>query len=197
MRKKLTLGLLALVCALSAFVFEGDSFAQTKTLTARFYVQVTGNYTSALDLVSATAPLSYTKSTDLASGVAANQADRIFTDTRTLTASANEDLDVSGGSLVDAFGATFTIAKLKLLVVCASSSNTNNVVILGDANSVPITSTAATTLAIKPGGCSVPQFDPTLGGITVTAGTGDIIQVANSGAGTSVTYDIVIVGTSS
>jgi hypothetical protein len=31
----------------------------------------------------------------------------------------------------------------------------------------------------------------------VTAGTGDILQVANSGAGTSVTYDIIVIGTTS
>lgn len=196
MKKKWMAGLAALVVIGLALVMQGDVSAQTKSLTARYYVEVSGNYTSALDLVSATAPLSYKKSTDLASGVAANQADRIFSDTRTITASSTEDLDVSGGALTDAFGATFTIAKLKMLIVCASASNTNNVVILGDTNSVPILNTAATTHAIKPGGCAT-FFDPSLGGFTVTATTGDIIQVANSGAGTSVVYDIVIVGTSS
>lgn len=196
MKKKLMSGLAALIVVVAALAMQGDVSAQTKSLTARFYLEVSGNYTSALDLVSATAPLSYKKSADLASGVAANQADRIFSDTRTLTASSTEDLDVSGGALTDAFGATYTIAKLKMLIVCASSANTNNVVIFGDANSVPVLNTAATTHAIKPGGCAI-FFDPSLGGFTVTATTGDIIQVANSGAGTSVVYDVVIVGTSS
>ena len=35
---------------------------------------------------------------------------------------------------------------------------------------------------------------PGAAGYAVTAGTGDILKVANSGAGTGVTYDIVIVG---
>ncbi|KKK76436.1 hypothetical protein LCGC14_2863680, partial [marine sediment metagenome] len=63
-------------------------------------------------------------------------------------------------------------------------------------NEVPYLSTAATTIAIKPGGCF--QFaDPSAAGVTVTAATGDIIQVTNSAAGTGVTYDVVIVGSSS
>ena len=33
-------------------------------------------------------------------------------------------------------------------------------------------------------------------GVTVTAGTGDIIQVVNSAGGTSITYDIIVIGTS-
>jgi hypothetical protein len=195
MKRKMLAGLAALVVIVGALVIQGDVSA-AQALTSRFYLEVSGNYSNPLDLVTVSAPLSYKKSADMASGVAANQADRVFSDQRTLTASSTEDLDVSGGALTDPGGAAFTITKLKMLIVCASSSNTNNVVILGDANSVPILSTAATTLAIKPGGCAA-VFDPSLGGYTVTNSTGDVIQVANSAGGTSVVYDILIVGTSS
>lgn len=196
MKKKLMAGLAALVVIVAMVAMQGDATAAAG-LTSRFYFEFSGNYSNPLDLVTVSAPLSYKKSTDLASGVAANQADRVFSDTRTLTASSTEDLDVSGGGLTDPGGAVFTIAKLKLLMVCASSANTNNVVLGGDAASVPFLGTAATTITIKPGGCSIPQFDPSLAGVTVTNSTGDIIQLANSAGGTSVVYDIVIVGTSS
>lgn len=196
MKKKILAGLAALVVmVLGGLVWQGDVNA-AQALTSRFYVEFSGNYSNPLDLVTVSAPLSYKKSSDLATGTAANQADRVFSDTRTIAASTTEDLDVSAGALTDPGGAVFTITKLKMLIVCASSANTNNVVILGDTNSVPILSTAATTNAIKPGGCTT-FFDPTLAGYTVTNSTGDIIQIANSGAGTSVVYDIVIVGTSS
>jgi hypothetical protein len=95
---------------------------------------------------------------------------------------------------VDAFGNAFTIVDLKALVVCAAAANTTNVLVGGDAASVPLMDTAATTTTIKPGGCRV-WTDPSATGIVVTAATGDVIQVAPS-AGT-VSYDIVIVGASS
>lgn len=196
MKKKLMVGLAALCVIVAALAMQGDVSAQTKSLTARYYVEVNGNYTSALDLVSAVAPMSYKKSLDFASGTGANQADRIFTDTRTIAASTSEDLDIRGTSLQDAFGANVAMFEMKMLIVCAAAGNTNNVVLGGDANSVPFLSTAATTVAIKPGGCFT-LMDPSSGGIAVTDTTGDVIQVANSGAGTSVTYDIVVVGASS
>jgi len=195
MKRKILAGLAALVVVVATLVMQGDVNAAA-ALTSRYYMEVSGTYSNALDLVTVTAPLSYKKSADLANGVAGNQADRVFSDQRTIAASTTEDLDVSGGALTDAFGTTFTLAKLKMLIVCAASANTNNVVILGDAASVPLLGTLATTAAIKPGGCAS-FFDPTLAGYTVTATTGDIIQVANGGAGTSVVYDIVIIGTSS
>jgi hypothetical protein len=193
MKRKLMVGLAALVVMVTAFAMQGSAAA---ALTSRYYLEVSGTYSNALDLVTVNAPMSYKKSTDMASGVAANQADRIFSDTRTLSASATEDLDISGGALTDPLGSAFTIAKLKMLIVCAASANTNNVVILGDAASPLLLGTAATTAAVKPGGC-VTFFDPSLGGYTVTNSTADIIQITNGGGTTSVTYDIVIVGTSS
>ena len=48
--------------------------------------------------------------------------------------------------------------------------------------------------AVKPGGVFL--WAAPSGGLTVTGGTGDILQVANSGSGTGVTYSIVIVGAS-
>lgn len=194
MKRKMLAGLAALVVIVAAFVMQGDASAAA-ALTSRYYVEVSGTYSNPLDLVTVNAPLAYKKSTDLASGTAANQADRVFSDQRTLTASTTEDLDISGTSLLDAFGVAFSPVKVKLLIVCAASTNTNNVVILGDAASVLFLGTAATTAAIKPGGC-ITFFDPSLAAYTVTATTGDIIQVANGGAGSSVVYDIVIIGVS-
>jgi hypothetical protein len=160
-------------------------------------VSVSGNFVNDLDL--GTDPNYNFKggsTVTFTNGTGAGQADKVFADQRTLTASNSEDLDVAGGALTDSFGAVFTIAEMKVLMVCASSSNTNNVVIGGDANSVPFLSVATTTVSIKPGGCYM-LTDPSAGGIAVTGTTGDILQVANGGAGTSVTYDIIIIGSSS
>lgn len=168
--------------------------APAATLTSRVKIQLTGTLSNVLDLVTASAPLAETYTVDMESGTGTNMADVIWGDTRTIAASTTEDLDVAGGGLTDAFGTAFAPAKIKVLAVCAASGNTNNVVVGGDANSVPFLSTAATTVSVQPGGCLVLVNHKT--GITVTAGTGDIIQVANSGAGTTVSYDVLIIGTS-
>ena len=189
MKKNKILAGLAMLCALVlALAIQGDA---ATTLAATVRIQVTGGFDSALDLTNVTAPLSYTNALAIANGTGASQADVLFTDTRT-TAIA-EDLDVNAGALTTAFGATFTIAELKVLVVCADSANTTNVVLGGDAASVLFLSVATTTTAIKPGGCFV-YTDPSAAGTVVTGTTADIIQVAPS-AGT-VTYTIIVMGSS-
>jgi hypothetical protein len=193
MRKRWTVALLGLVVAATFGVY---AYAAT-TLTTSVIFGVSGTFVNDLDLGSDPS-YSYKGgiTINLANGTGAGQADMVFADQRTIAASGTEDLDVSGGTLTDAFGATFTIAELKVLMVCAASGNTNNVVLGGDANSVPFLDTPATTIAIKPGGC-FQLADPSAAGITVTDSSGDVIQVANSGAGTGVTYDIIVVGSSS
>jgi hypothetical protein len=194
-KRRLSSGLAALFLIGLALWMQSDVRAAA-TLTTQLKIQLSGQFASALDLVTVSAPLAYAKQTNLASGVGLDQADQIFSDTRTLAPSTAEDLDVRGGALLQPDGTPFNIVKLKVLMVCAKSTNTNNVVLGGDANSVPFLDTAATTTTIKPNGCRV-FSESALAGIAVTAGTGDVVQVANSAAGTSVDYDIVIIGTSS
>ncbi|MFG3085125.1 hypothetical protein [Streptomyces parvulus] len=153
--------------------------------------------TTALDLGVARAPHSLSRKLELASGTGAGKADKVFSDRRTLAASASEDLDLAG-TLVDAFGATITLARVKGIIVAAAAGNTNNVV-LGAASSNPwATLLGAThTLTLRPGAfVAVGTGAADATGYAVTAGTGDLLKVANSGGSTSVTYDIHIIGAS-
>jgi hypothetical protein len=191
MKKKWMLALAGLLLVASVGVYAATS------LSTSMVFSVSGNFQNDLDL-GADPVYNFKGGTTLnfTNGTAASQVDMVFADQRVINASTTEDLDVSGGALTTAFGAAFTLVELKGLMVCAASGNTNNVVLGGDANSVPFLSTAATTVSIKPGGCFM-LADPSAGGIAVTNATGDVIQVANSGAGTTVTYDIIILGSSS
>lgn len=129
---------------------------------------------------------------DLIAGTAAiNQCDLLFQDTRTLAASGTEDLDVAG-VLATAFGATITAAELVLLYVKAHAANTNNVnVIRPSSNGVPMFLAAGDGVAILPGENFLRLSEH---GITVTASTGDLITITNSGGTTGVTYDVLIIG---
>lgn len=153
--------------------------------------------TQALDLGTGRAAQSLSRSVSLASGTGAGQADRVFSDRRTLAASATEDLDLAG-VLLDAFGSAITFARVKGLIIAAAAANTNNVVV-GAASGSPWAAllNATGTLTLRPGAfvaVGTGVADPT--GYAVTATTADLLKVANSGAGTPVTYDIHIIGAS-
>lgn len=165
-------------------------------LSTKLVAQVLAAQSSTLDLAAAAADVKGYRAISLASGTGAGQADRVFSDTRTLAASANEDLDLAG-VLVDALGATVTFARVKGLYVAAATGNSNNVIVGGAASNgfVSWVGAATHTVTVRPGGVLLlAASDAT--GYAVTAGTGDLLRIANSGAGTSVTYDIVVVGAS-
>ncbi len=132
----------------------------------------------------------------LADGTAVGQADRIFSDTRTVNASTNDDLDLAG-VLTDSFGATVTFVKVKGLFIRSAAANTQNFSVGNAAANQWATLLNATgTVTMRPGAVllvAAGVADATAYG--VTAGTGDLFRVAN-GAGTSISYDIIIVGTS-
>lgn len=200
---KYTRRLFLAIFAVCLIAVMGVSYAAT-ALRTKVQLSITGNHNSTLDLVSASVPLNYSKVVELADGTGANQANMMWTDRRTIAASTTEDLDLAGGGLLDVFGAAFSPARVKLVAICAcgstscaSAANTNDVVVGGDANAVPLFGAVTHTVAVKPGGCWAVLAPGAAGLASVTAGTGDILQVANGGAGTSVTYDVVVIGTSS
>lgn len=149
-----------------------------------------------LDLVSVTAPLSVARNLPLTNGTGANQADQMFSDQRTLAASATEDLDLAG-VLTDSFGAAITFARIKVIMIMAAAGNTNNVLVGGAASAQFVNWVADATdkVVVRPGGVLLlAATDATA--YAVTATTGDLLRIGNSAAGTSVTYDIVLIGAS-
>ncbi len=164
-------------------------------LNSSITLTIAANLTKALDLLTSEGRLAIQKAVILTSGVGANQADKVFSDTRTITASATDSLDLAG-TLLDALGDAFTPARIKALYVFAASANTNNVNVTRPAtNGVPLFLAASDGIPVRPGGLFM-WLAPDATGIAVTATTADLIDIVNSGAGTSVTYDILIIGAS-
>lgn len=168
------------------------------TLSSKINLRVASNLSSALDLVTAQANLSKSYSVELDNGTAAGQADRVFADTRTLAASATENLDLAG-SLTDALGAAVTFAKVKAIIFKAADANTNNVIVGGDVTNTffPMFGLETDSLVLRPGALvALVCGEADAAGYAVTAATADLLKVANSGAGTPVSYDVIIIGTS-
>lgn len=166
------------------------------TLKASISVDLTAKLTSVLDLQTVSAPgqLKASHSFDTGTGTTVGNADLMWSDTRTINASSNEDLDFAA-SLTDTFGATLTFARIKAIMVKAASANTNNVVITRPAaNGVPLFEAASDAVAVLPGGVFL--WTAPGAGVAVTAGTGDLLNFSNSGAGTSVSYSIFVIGAS-
>jgi hypothetical protein len=128
-------------------------------------------------------------------GVTAGSADRIWQDTRTLAASATEDLDFSG-ALTNLYGDTAVFADIRAILITADSANTNNVNVTRPAsNGLLLFLAASDGLAVRPGGAAM-WMCPDATGIAVAAGTADLLTFTNSAGSTSVTYTITVVGAS-
>ena len=173
-------------------------------LTSQLAVQVNATQTGAVAApdpgtvaqVTHTLPLSNV--VNLVSGTGAGAADLLYSDTGTLAASANTDLDLAG-ALANAIGGTSVFARVKGLYIAASAANTNNVVVGAAAATqwLSLIGTATGTIILRPGASMLVMAGPAdATGYTVTAGSADLLRIANSGAGTSVTYSIAIIGCS-
>lgn len=166
-------------------------------LTSKISLELAATLTSALDLGSVSAPLTYPRQIALTSGTTAGKADKVFHDRRTLSASATEDLDLAG-VLTDPLGSTVTFARVKAVLIAAAPGNTNDVIVGAAASNAWATLLNDTgTITLRPGGiflAAAGQADATCW--AVTAGTVDLLKVANSAGSTSVTYDIVVIGAS-
>lgn len=166
------------------------------TLKSTITAQISATYKNVLDLSQPADTFLKKASIELANGTGSAQADLMFHDQRTIAASGTEDLDLAG-VLASPFGAALTFVELRAILISASPSNTNNVRVTRPAsNGVPLFLAASDGIDIPPGGFFA-WGCPADGKVTVTAGTGDLLTVANSAAGTSVTYDVVILGASS
>lgn len=157
---------------------------------------VTGSQSNALALTTGIAQINRTYQNLLSTGTGANQADRVYYAQPTVAASGTTTIDLAA-SVTDVFGATVTFARIKALIIAAASGNTNNVIVGNAASNGFITwvGGATHTVNVRPGGF-LALAAPDATAYAVTAGTGDLLLFTNSGAGTSVTFDVILIGSS-
>jgi hypothetical protein len=167
------------------------------SITTRATANAAVTARNTIDLGATSANQALSLAVDLANGTGAGQADLAWTDTRTLAASATEDLDLAG-ALANPFGVAQVFARVKLLVIKAADANTNNVQVTRPAsNGFPLFLAASDGIALRPGEflmLAAGAADAV--GHVVTAATGDLLTITNSGGTTGVTYSIMVVGCS-
>jgi hypothetical protein len=125
------------------------------------------------------------------SGTGTGKADLAYDADRTLASNTSESIDLAG-VLADAFGTTITAAKLKAVEIENPATNTTNITIGGAASNTFLGwfGDATDVIVLKPGDRFV-IASPV--GWAVTAGTADLLKVANA-AGASNTYRIKLIG---
>lgn len=161
-------------------------------------IKIDMQQTNVLDLLTATAPFSFTKTFTFTDGAGANMVNQVWSDTRTLGASATEDLDLTGTALTNSFGVAVAFARIKGLYIAAAAANTNNVLMEpASANGwIGFLKAAGDQMILRPG-AAMCFFAPDATGYATTAGTGDLLTLTNSAGSTGVTYDIFIIGATS
>jgi hypothetical protein len=166
------------------------------SLASSVVLQITATLSKLIGTGTGTVTSPVTYKPTLADGTGAGQVAKVWTSKdRALAASTGEDLDLAG-VLLDGFGDAFDPAKLKGIAIVAADTNVNDVVVGNAASNgfVGPFGAATHTIAVKPGGC-VFMFAPQAAGLgTVVAGTADLLHVLNGGAGTTVSYTIILFG---
>lgn len=167
--------------------------ARELTLTARLSIEAT--LTNATTNTTPTSPLSYTRTNELTTGTSADQADRLYQARLTLSTSGTTSLDLSG-SLTDDLGQTTVFAKVKGIAIYNRETTAGLALVIGG-NANPLStifSDASDEVKVGPGGMFL--LTSPVDGYAVTAGTGDILDITNPSGSSTVSFDIVIWGTS-
>ncbi len=147
------------------------------------------------DLQKAVNTINYKKNTDIANGTGSGQANKAWSDQRSIAASGTDSLDLAG-TLVDAFGQTITFTSIKAIIIVASGDNQDNIEIGGNANAfASFFGDPADTLILKPGGMIA--LTAPGAGYAVTATTGDILDLVNADSSNASVYDVILVGVAS
>jgi len=167
------------------------------TLTSQIKASLNWLFQESLDLatVADDAKLEYDKS--FADGTAADQADKVWHDSRTLGVGANDDLDLN--ALANTiFGSTVTInfAKVKAILIVNTATTAGEDLTVGGAAAQEWTAwvgAAGDKVRIPADSCLL--ITNRKNGWTVTNGASDTLRITNAGTG-SITYKIAILGTS-
>ena len=158
-----------------------------------FKAHLAASLLKALDLSTPADAVSLPIQLQLSNGTGSGQVSQMFHDTRTLAASATEDLDLAGG-LANAFGVSLTFVRLKFLYVVAAAANTNSVIVSRKATTgIPIFDADGDAITLGPGEFFM-YGSPTTGK-AITATTDDTLTFTNSAGGTGVDYTVFMVGT--
>ena len=126
-----------------------------------------------------------------ADGSGAGQANRVYTNSATMTIAASGTLSIDlSGSVTDAFGNTLTLTKLRaLLIEHLTTTTSTNITVGGGAN--PIFGSKLSGLEINNGDH---MLFTCKNGYTITGGSADTLRIVNADGTNQATVRISVLG---
>ena len=164
-------------------------------LTGKALFSLAATLTKEFDMRNGNDPFSYVNSYSFADDTGGDYfANSSFADTRTLTQSASETLDLTD-LLKDAFGDFVDFEKLKILMI-ENTSLTDYLIVGGAASSaMPLFDDTSDKAIVKPGGMMI-LIAPDAAGYDMTIG--DQLKLQHGGTtSATLTYNIALIGMSS
>lgn len=162
------------------------------SLVTKINLGFNADESSAIDLGSRVYAMKKSKLTTLLDGTGAGQANKLYADSFSVSQSVNTDLDLSG-ALAGAFG-TVVFTALKGLLIVAGDSNPGALTVGNVTNGIVAWFGAAThSLTCKPG-ATILLTDPSAAGLSITAGTADLLRIASAATAGTYTFDVAVVG---
>ena len=161
------------------------------TQSSRLSVILAALLADSLDLSSVRDDLLKQYDITIPTGSTSGLANQLWHDQRTVASGATDSLDLAG-VLTNAIRQTVTFSAIKLVIIKAAAANTTVLSVTRPAaNGVPIFAAAGDACPVGPGGIFV--WCSPAAGVTVTAGTGDLLDIVNA-AGASAVYDVIVIG---
>jgi hypothetical protein len=178
----------SILLALAA-VLVGTAYA---SLTSKIVLNVGTTYTGSSGLGTSIETLNLDYSIDLASGSGANQANVIYSASRSLADDVNETLDLyASGTLTDSFGTALTMTRLKTIILYNTSTDAS-LKVGGGTTPVALFADASDIMTLPPGGKLLFSAPDATG---VLLSTNKNLKLAHDGTGTSaLVYKIVVLG---
>jgi hypothetical protein len=170
-------------------------------LSGNVSLSIQATETSSTDLQTGSASLSQALSIVLSDGTGVNQANKIWSDSRSLAASASDTLDLSG-AFTNIYGSAVNFTAIKFMFVQHTTVDASALLTvkpaaaLGWASWQPTGTTGiwlAGATAVGQQGGFILLGRSTAAGYAVTAGTGDILTIT-AGPDVVHTYNIVLIG---
>jgi hypothetical protein len=168
-----------------------------ETLIGTLALQLTATLKNSLNFSTPTDPLVYNLSQGIATGTGAGQANKLWHDTRTLAAGANESINVySFGGAVSGVGTAFALTKVFALFIRNKANTATSLTIGGEGSANAWVSWCGGnghTVTIPPGGCLL-LIAPDATGFVVGNANNNLLKITNADGANPVTYDIIVIG---
>jgi len=136
----------------------------------------------------------FSYSTYFTDGTGAGKANKIYISYSTIAASGNVTFDLAG-SLLDMFGNTITMTKVKVIYFELLNSTSASSVLIGAGTNPMVNWVAAAgdAVRVRNGGFFLLSCSDATG-YAVTAGTADVLRILNEDSSNIATYRVVILG---